>query len=118
MTNDWTMRSKCSAKVAKSPSVRFAATQSTSNRRNIELANCKATSDVTSGVYALARSGAGSKLMCLSEGNHSRVVAMPSVTASTGSVMPDKWAANRSRKPVAARVAAASSRASVLVKYR
>src|SRR5690348_6350897 len=54
----------------------------------------------------------------LSEASSSTAKAIPSVMATTGSVTPRRWAAMRSRKPSAERIAEATKSACVPGKYR
>jgi hypothetical protein len=63
MTNDWMIRSRCSANSFSPSSLKPAASQSTSKRRSMEVANCSATSDVTDSVCAVALPGAISSPM-------------------------------------------------------
>jgi len=51
MTNDWMIRSKCSASSSRSASEKPRPAQSTSKRRTIEWAKSSATSDVTDSVW-------------------------------------------------------------------
>ena len=98
MTNDWMIRSRCSASSLRSSSLKPRPAQSTSNRRTIEWREVERDVDVTDSMWGFGRPGTMSRPRCLSFGSHSSAVAIASATASTGSVMPRRCVASRSRK--------------------